>query len=116
MISNFFRAVAWILLIGIVVMTVVPPGVRVVTGAPHDVEHAVIFLITGFALGLGYQLRLSITCAAAVMFCGCLEVLQLAVPGRHARLSDFLVDAIAACIGVVFAWTLRRPQDFSSLR
>jgi hypothetical protein len=55
MISNFFRAIAWILLVGIVVMTVVPPGARVVTGTPHDVEHAAIFLITGFALGLGYQ-------------------------------------------------------------
>jgi VanZ family protein len=33
------------------------------------------------------------------------------VPGRHARLEDFIVDAVAACIGFVLAalldWTAR---------
>jgi len=26
-------------------------------------------------------------------------MLQLGVPGRHARLEDFVVDALAACVG-----------------
>jgi VanZ family protein len=29
------------------------------------------------------------------------EILQLVAPGRHARLSDFLVDALAMCIGLL---------------
>jgi VanZ family protein len=113
---NFLRAVGWILLIGIVVMTVVPPALRVVTGAPHNVEHAMIFLTTGAAFGLGYQLRISVMCAAAVVFCACLEVVQLAVPGRHARVSDFLVDAVAACMGIAIAWTVRRLSEGSAFR
>ena len=36
---------------------------------------------------------------------------QLAVPGRHARVSDFLVDAAAACVGIAIAWTLRRLSE-----
>ena len=28
------------------------------------------------------------------------------MPGRHARLSDFVVDALAACAGLVFAAAL----------
>ena len=107
MIVNFLRAIAWALLISIVVMTVVPPSLRVVTGAPHNVEHAMIFLITGAAFGLGYELRLSVMCAAAVVFCACLELVQLVVPGRHARVSDFIIDAVAACIGLAISWTVR---------
>ena len=31
---------------------------------------------------------------------GAIEIAQLWVPGRHARLIDFLVDTTAACIGI----------------
>jgi VanZ family protein len=108
---NFLRTVAWSLLISIVVMTVVPPTLRVVTGAPHAVEHAGIFLITGVAFGLAYDLRISVICAAVVVFCAFLELVQLAVPGRHARISDFLIDAVAACMGIAIAWTVRRLSE-----
>ena len=101
---NFLRAVAWALLISIVVMTVVPPSLRVVTGVPHSVEHAIIFLITGAVFGLGHELRLNVMCTAAIVFSACLELVQLAVPGRHARVSDFVIDAVAACMGrTIFA-------------
>jgi VanZ family protein len=40
-----------------------------------------------------------------------LEVLQLWVPGRHARLEDFVVDALATCAGFALAaisgWLMR---------
>jgi VanZ family protein len=111
MIINFFRALAWALLISIVVITVVPPSLRVVTGAPHNVEHAMGFSHHGGAFGLGYQLRLSAMFAAAVVFCACLELVQLAVPGRHARVSDFVIDAAAACLGLAIARTIRRRSE-----
>ncbi len=45
---------------------------------------------------------------------GLVEVLQFLAPGRHARLSDFVVDALAACAGLVGAraidWMIRRVQ------
>jgi VanZ family protein len=113
---NFFRTVAWTLLISIVVMTVVPPALRVVTGAPHNVEHAVIFFVTGVAFGLGYELRISIIFTAAVVFCAFLEIVQLAVPGRHARVSDFLIDAGAACMGIAIAWAIRRLSEGFTFR
>ena len=51
------RAVSWLLCVIIVVLTFVPPSFRPVTGAPHDLEHLMIFLITGAAFGLGYPNR-----------------------------------------------------------
>ena len=82
-----FRIMGWALLIGIVVLTVVPPSLRIVTGASHNLGHALVFLLTGVVFGLGYELRISVMCTAAVLFCACVEIVQLAVPGRHARLS-----------------------------
>ena len=47
----------------------------------------------------------------SVVLIGVLELLQLFVPGRHARLEDFVVDALAACIGfaivAVGGWLVR---------
>jgi len=43
---------------------------------------------------------------------GVLELLQLWMPGRHARLADFVVDALAACVGLAligaFDWATQR--------
>jgi VanZ family protein len=40
---------------------------------------------------------------ALVTFAAFVEVVQLFVPGRHARLSDFAIDALAAIIGLIVA-------------
>jgi VanZ family protein len=37
-------------------------------------------------------------------FAGAVEMAQLWPSGRHARVSDFIVDALAALIGVGVAW------------
>ena len=90
----------WIVVAVIVVLSLVPPAARPTTMMPHVVEHAGIFAADGMAFGaayLGYQRRLSII---AVAFCAGIELAQMMVPGRHARLSDFVVDAAAACIGI----------------
>jgi VanZ family protein len=88
-------------------MTIVPAPLRLVTAVPHNIEHALIFSAAGIAVRLGYELQLSVACAVAVVFCAVLELVQLAIPGRHARVSDFIVDATAACTVIGIAWTLR---------
>src|ERR1019366_9038033 len=98
------RASAWTLLTIIVALTLVPPAFRPVTGMPHIVEHSGIFLLTGVVFALAYEVRVSFFFAAAVIFSGCLELLQSFVPGRHARLSDAVVDALSACIGIAIAF------------
>jgi VanZ family protein len=70
------------------------------TGARHNLEHFTIFAATGFAFGLGYKRRHDLIAILLVIFSGAIEIVQLFVPGRHARLGDFI---IAACIGLVMA-------------
>ena len=103
--SSFLRitqVLAWVLTLTIVVLTIVPPFLRPATGAPHNFEHFVMFLLAGAAFSLGYPRRELILCASAILFSGILELLQLSAPGRHARISDFVVDALGACAGIVF--------------
>ena len=95
------RAAGWILVVAITVLSVVPPSQRPVSGvASSNVEHLAIYVITGLAFAVGYRDRLRIVTGGLVLFAAWIELVQLFVPGRHARLSDFLIDAAASCLGV----------------
>jgi len=100
-VQNIGRATAWFIFGAIIVLSLVPPGARPITFLPHKIEHAGIFLLDGVAFGIaycGYERLLSV---GAVIFCATIELAQLTIPGRHARLSDFFVDAIAICVGIL---------------
>ena len=91
-----------------VVLSLVPPSYRPVTQASHGFEHLAVFLVTGLAFGGGYPGRPFLTAVALVVFSGSVELMQQLVPGRHARLSDFLVDGTAAGFGAILASTAVR--------
>jgi VanZ family protein len=74
-----------------------------VTKLPHNLEHAAVFVVTGFALGLGYPGRVARWMVMLVSFAGVIELAQFFAPGRHPRVIDFVVDAAAACAGVALA-------------
>jgi len=94
------RASAWTLLMTIAVLSLVPAQYRPVTSLPHWVEHFSIFLIAGLALGVSYPQRCLFKFAAVFAFTAAVELGQLLIPGRHARLSDFLVDAVGIAVGL----------------
>lgn len=111
---RLFQIVGWLCVLAIVALSVVAPRWRPVTFVPHNLEHAAIFAVTGFVLGLGYPGRLPWRMAMLVVFAAVIELAQLFVPGRHARLIDFVVDAFGACAGLALAalivrlWPSRR--------
>src|SRR5665213_1324903 len=97
---------AWLLAAAVTFATLGPPRYR-----PHshllgqDGELALAF-------GLAYRQHRLLTAGIAVVMTGLLEVLQFWAPGRHARLEDFIVDALTACIGIAVAaaldWAMQR--------
>jgi VanZ family protein len=105
--SKAARIAAWCLAVVIIFLSLVPPALRPETSAPHSLEHFIIFAATGFAFGLGYERRHDLVALLLVVFSSSVEFTQLFVPGRHARLSDLITDAVAACIGLVMASLLR---------
>jgi len=94
------RAVAWIGLLAIVVLSVVPASERPVTGSGSLAEHFAMFALVAGAFALGYELALIRLAALALLFCAGIELLQIPLPTRHARLSDFAIDFVASCLAI----------------
>jgi VanZ family protein len=101
--SKAARIAAWSLAAAIVILSLVPPALRPETSTPHSLEHLIIYAATGFAFGLGYKRRHDLLAILLVLFSSAIEIAQLFVPGRHARLGDLIIDAVAACIGLVMS-------------
>ena len=101
--SKTARIAAWVLTATIIILSLVPPSLRPETGTPHILEHFIIYAATGLAFGLGFSRRHDLLAMFLILFSGSIEIAQLFVPGRHARLSDFVIDAVAACIGLVMS-------------
>ena len=102
------QATGWILLFAIAAISVVPPELRPDSTLPHALEHAAIYFLAGWAFGVGYPNNLGAWLIGLSAFTLVVEVTQLWLPGRHARLSDFLIDAIAISGGLVVGAMLTR--------
>ena len=72
--QRIFQAVPWLLAFAIVILSLGPPSVRPSTGAPHDLEHLLMFLATGVAFGFRYPHRLWFLAMAQVTFVGAIEI------------------------------------------
>ena len=105
---RLFQFAGWACVVAIAALSLVAPSLRPVTILPHDFEHAAIFALTGFTLGLGYPNRAQLQMSVLIIFAGVIELAQLYAPGRHARMIDFVVDALAACAGVAAAAVVLR--------
>ncbi len=106
--TRLFRICAWLCLGVIGALSLVAPSLRPVTFLPHDFEHAAIFLAAGLAIALGYPNRATPHMIGLTLFAASVELAQFYAPGRHPRVSDFVVDALGACAGVVVASMLTR--------
>ena len=108
------RIIAWLLAAAVTFATLGPARLRPHSDLGQDGEHALAFGLVGLAFGVAYTRHRLLTAGIAVVLIGVLELLQLWMPGRHARLEDFIVDALAACVGIVLAaaldWLMRRSK------
>jgi VanZ family protein len=106
--TMLFRLFAWLLAAAVTFVTLGPPQYRPHAHLGQAGEHALAFVLVGLAFGLAYPRQRRLTALIAVMMTGTIEIMQFGAPGRHARLMDFVVDALAACIGLAAAATLDR--------
>jgi VanZ family protein len=109
-----FRLFAWLLAAAVTFATLGPPQLRPHSNLGQDGEHTLAFILIGLAFGLAYPRQRTLTAVIAVVMIGLIEILQLWAPGRHARLEDFTVDALAACAGfamvAVLGWLTRQAR------
>jgi VanZ family protein len=98
------RIAGWLLLGTIAALSLAPASYRPVSGLGHNWEHFFVHVLLGLAFGIGYARRWWFLSLGLVASTGAIEVAQLFVPGRHARMRDFLIDAAAVCLGLGLAW------------
>ena len=112
--NTVLRFLAWALAAAVAFATLGPPSLRPHSDLGQDGEHALAFILVGVAFGLAYGRNRLLTTAVAVVLIGALEILQFWAPERHARLEDFAVDALAACVGLAMAaaldWMIKRTR------
>lgn len=92
----------------LILMTFVPADERLITGLEHHVEHALAFGLLGFCYALSFATRPVWACTFAIVFCLILELAQIPLSTRHARLSDFIVDSIATIGGLFLGIGMRK--------
>ena len=98
------RFAGWLLLAAIAVLSFVPASYRPVSPLGHNWEHFLVHVLLGLTFGIGYAKRWWLLCLGLTAITGAIELTQLIVPGRHARVRDFLIDAAAASLGLGLAW------------
>jgi VanZ family protein len=110
----FLRLLAWSLAAAVAFATLGPPDYRPHSSLGQNGEHALAFVLIGVAFGLAYTRSRSLTALIGLAMIGLVELLQFWAPGRHARLMDFVVDALAACAGLAVAaaldWAIKRSR------
>jgi VanZ family protein len=100
------RFFAWLLASAVSFATLGPARYRPHSDLGQGGEHALAFVLVGLAFGLAYPQPRRLAAGLSVIMIALLEMLQLWAPGRHARLSDFAVDAVAALVGFAIAGAL----------
>jgi VanZ family protein len=103
MIARAAQIAAWLLLFGAAILTLGPRAIRPHTGIQHDLEHALAFALIGLAFGLGYPRYRIPLAMLAITGIGLMEIVQHWIPGRHANVRDFAVNALGACFGIAAA-------------
>ena len=86
------RGLAWFGIFAVVILSIVPATERPVTGAGQRFEHFAAFALVAGTFAIGYRLSLMRLLLLAFLFCGGIELLQVPLPTRHARLSNFVID------------------------
>jgi VanZ family protein len=108
------KCLAWALAAAVAFATLGPADLRPHSELGQDGEHGFAFILIGLAFGIAYGRNRLLTTAVTVVLIGVLEILQLWAPGRHARLEDFAVDALAACAGLAITaaldWMIKRTR------
>ena len=104
------RALTWVGSLAIVVLSIVPADDRPVTGFGQNLEHFAVFALAGVVFAIGYHLSPMRLLVVAIIFCAGIELLQVPLPTRHARLSDFLVDSVGACLAIACVVSLSRSS------
>lgn len=100
---SLVRVAGWLLVAGIILLSVLPGPDRPHSGAPGHFEHVVAYLLASIVLALGYPshpARIALL-SLLVALSGALELLQLTIPGRTGEWAGFVGSSAGTLIGLL---------------
>ena len=115
---KIFRWLAWIAVIAVAVLSLVPGEFRPHVTTSNYIEHFAAYFLTSAVVALAY--RATIQSVLAIMFflvtyAGLLETAQLWIPGREARFTDFVASTLGVVAGILFVsfvrWIRKRKTE-----
>ena len=107
---TLIRVNAWLAVLTIIVLSVVPGNWRPHVMANDYLEHFTAYFITGTLLAIGFSgpVQQLANCIMLATCAGLLEFVQLWVPGRTASMGEFITGALGAWLGIVAIFVVRR--------
>lgn len=97
---NVPRLLPWLALALIAFATLASPGMRPRIEGIVQFERFAAFFVLGLLFAAFYPRRIRTVLAIVILIAIGLELLQLLMPSRHARLSDLLVKIVGGASGV----------------
>ena len=106
--SLLLRIVAWLLLLGLVVVTVGPIAWRPISPLPVQLERATALMVIGFVFALAYPRHLLLVALLLIGATALLELTQVFEPSRHGRWLDLGVKVIGGLLGLLIGYGVER--------
>jgi VanZ family protein len=121
---RLMRAAAWIAVAAIAVLSVLPGEDRPHVLESSQMEHLEAYSATAAALAVGYaQVRARIAIGVGLsLLAGSFEILQVWIPGRDPKVSDWIVSSVGAWAGLAvvasvwWTWSMVRARSAGAPR
>jgi VanZ family protein len=102
------RLLAWLLLAGLIFVTLSPINLRPISPLPTQLERAIALAVVGAVFALAYPRHMMLVAILVLGATVLLELMQLLQPSRHGRIVDVAVKLTGALTGLAAGWLLNR--------
>jgi VanZ family protein len=111
--SRLLQIGAWILLIGLVVVTIEPIQFRPISALPVQLERSLAVGLIGFVFALAYPRHIVAVAFVVLGATVLLELLQVVTPTRHGRFADAVAKLIGGVGGLALGYVVNRVRHRS---
>ncbi|SCY71531.1 VanZ like family protein [Microvirga guangxiensis] len=112
--SRGFKGAAWLCILLLAVLSLIPGHVQVRSGMPGGYEHAIAYFGTATMFMLGYSRKNWEIAGGLASYSVLLEMLQFLVPGRTPHIADAFASSSGAILGVIVWMILLEQKQMQS--
>ncbi|WPL15769.1 putative integral membrane protein [Thiorhodovibrio winogradskyi] len=105
---KFWRGIAWLLVILVVVLSVLPTSVPPGFDGGDKLQHLLAYAVLGFFFAVLYPRHQRLALLGLILLGALLEWVQGLLPVRVASLPDWLADALGVLLGIWLAQSRAR--------